>query len=154
MRTTVQSLTKEPPMDKSTLDELSREDCLRRLASFSVGRLAVAIPGEPPLVMPMNYVLDDEVVVFRTDLGHKLLVLREFTEASFQIDEIDPYHRSGWSVLVQGHAYEAAPSEVRHLRVDPWAGGSRDRWIRLVPARITGRTIRLPEPYRDGRAYL
>jgi nitroimidazol reductase NimA-like FMN-containing flavoprotein (pyridoxamine 5'-phosphate oxidase superfamily) len=136
------------------LDELSREDCLRRLASFSVGRVAVARPDEPPLVMPVNYALDGEVIVFRTDPGHKLLVLREHTAASFQIDEIDPFHHGGWSVLVQGHAYEAVPSEIRHLRVRPWAGGRKERWVRLVPNRITGRTIRLSEPYLDGRAYL
>ena len=136
------------------LDELSREDCLRRLASFSVGRVAVARPDEPPLVVPVNYILDNEVIVFRTDPGHKLLVLREHTAASFQIDEIDPFQHGGWSVLVQGHAYEAAPYEIRHLRVQPWAGGAKERWIRLVPSRITGRTIRLAEPYLDGRAYL
>lgn len=138
----------------SSLAELSREDCLRRLASFSVGRLAVALPGEPPVVVPVNYVLDGEVIVFRTGVGHKLLILREQAAASLEIDEIDPFHRRGWSVLVQGRAYEAAPSEVRHLRVEPWAGEPRERWVRLVPTRITGRTIRLPEPHRDGRAYL
>jgi nitroimidazol reductase NimA-like FMN-containing flavoprotein (pyridoxamine 5'-phosphate oxidase superfamily) len=151
---TPRPLTQELPHDDDALVDLSREDCLRRLAAFSVGRLAVSLPGEPPLVLPVNYVLDDEVVVFRSDLGHKLFVLRDHTEASFQIDEIDPFHRTGWSVLVQGHAYEAVPSEVGHLRLRPWAGGRKERWIRLVPARITGRTIRLPEPYLDGRAYL
>jgi nitroimidazol reductase NimA-like FMN-containing flavoprotein (pyridoxamine 5'-phosphate oxidase superfamily) len=116
--------------------------------------LAVALPEEPPLVVPVNYVLDGEVVVFRSDVGHKLMVLREHTAASFQIDEIDPFHRNGWSVLIQGHAYQAARSEIKHLELATWAGGPREHWFRLVPRRITGRTIVLPEPYRDGRAYL
>jgi nitroimidazol reductase NimA-like FMN-containing flavoprotein (pyridoxamine 5'-phosphate oxidase superfamily) len=143
-----------PTLTAGVLAELSRQDCLRRLRSFDVGRLAVARPHEPPFVLPVNYVLDGEVIVFRTDPGQKLLVLRDHTEASFQIDEIDPFHRCGWSVLVQGHAYEALPSEVRHLQVRPWAGGAKQRWVRLVPTRITGRAIRLPDPYVDGRAYL
>jgi uncharacterized protein len=136
------------------LIELSREDCLRRLASQQVGRLAVAHPGDPPLVVPVNYILDGDIVVFRTGIGHKLLLLRSENVASFEVDDIDPFHRTGWSVLVQGSACERTSAEMTDLRLQPWAVGKRDRWFRLIPTRITGRAIILPEPYRDGRAYL
>jgi nitroimidazol reductase NimA-like FMN-containing flavoprotein (pyridoxamine 5'-phosphate oxidase superfamily) len=91
----------------------------------------------------VNYVLDGETIVFRTDVGRKLVMLRDQMAASFEIDEIDHDLRTGWSVLVQGHAYEASPREVEHLqgRVIAWAGGPRDRWVRLRPTSITGRAI-------------
>ncbi len=41
-----------------------------------LGRIAVAAPSGPPEVMPVNYVLDGEAVVFRSDLGTKLTLLR------------------------------------------------------------------------------
>jgi hypothetical protein len=39
--------------------------------------------------------------------------------------------------------YDAATYErVRRLPVDPWAGGDKAHWMRLVPDRVTGRRIR------------
>jgi nitroimidazol reductase NimA-like FMN-containing flavoprotein (pyridoxamine 5'-phosphate oxidase superfamily) len=138
---------------ESSLDEIPREECLALLASMPVGRLAVASPGAPPLVVPVNYVLDGEIVVFRSDPGEKVIQLRG-SPVSFQIDQIDPSRRTGWSVLVQGVAYEATPHEVEHLHVEPWAGGQKSHWVRIVPASITGRRIRLAEIRRDSRGYL
>ena len=53
------------------LDVLDRRECLHLLATQSVGRLAVATP-EGPLVVPVNFVLDGESIVFRSDRGSKL----------------------------------------------------------------------------------
>lgn len=54
-----------------TLEELSTQDCYRLLASQQIGRLGVM--GEHyPLIFPVNYALDDGVVVFRTNPGLKL----------------------------------------------------------------------------------
>lgn len=137
----------------TALDELPRDECLQLLGARSVGRLAVALPDSSPLVVPVNFLLDDDIVVFRSDVGTKLSALRQ-QPVSFQIDEIDPFHRTGWSVLVQGVAYEATPAEVEHLFVEPWAPGEKTQWVRIVPASITGRRIRLAELPVDTRGYL
>ena len=135
------------------LEEIGREECLRLLASLSVGRIAVALPGEPPLVVPVNYVLDGEVVVFRSEPGSKVHAARK-QPVSFEVDYVDPFHQTGWSVLVQGAAYEATAREVRNLWVVPWAGGKKDHWIRIVPKGISGRRIRRPEALPlDQRGY-
>jgi hypothetical protein len=73
---------------------------------------------------------------------------------SFQIDQIDPSRRTGWSVLIQGVAYEATPSQVEHLHLRPWAPGQKRHWVRILPVEITGRRIRLPELQVDSRGYL
>ena len=129
---------------------LSVAECLDLLASTSVGRVAVALPGGPPLVVPVNYALDGEVIVFRTDPGSKLEALREHP-ASFQVDAIDPLHRSGWSVLVQGFAYETSPAAVE---VEPWDAGPKEHWVRIYAGAITGRRLRLPGIDTDPRGYL
>jgi uncharacterized protein len=137
----------------SSSEPIPRDECLSLLAAMAVGRFAVASPGAPPLVVPVNYVLDGDVVVFRSDAGEKVLLLRG-SPASFQIDQIDPSRRTGWSVLVQGAAYEATPREVEHLHIEPWAPGEKSHWVRIVPASITGRRIELPELWRDEKGYL
>jgi hypothetical protein len=57
----------------------SREECLRLTAptGISVGwQVVVAYPGDPPLVVPVDYTPDRDTNVFRTDVGYKLLDLR------------------------------------------------------------------------------
>ncbi len=136
----------------ATLEEIPADECLRLVAAFGVGRFAVALPGQPPLVVPVNYILDGEVVVFRSGPGSKVEGLRAHP-ASFQIDLIDPFHRTGWSVLLQGVAHEATAAEVAHLELTPWVG-DRVHWVRLVPSTITGRRIALAEVTVDLRGYL
>ncbi|MGH9248153.1 MAG: pyridoxamine 5'-phosphate oxidase family protein [Acidimicrobiales bacterium] len=53
------------------LEVIQCDECLRLLAGDEIGRLAV-ISGNTPIVLPVNYALDGETVVFRTDSGTKL----------------------------------------------------------------------------------
>ena len=133
----------------ANLQELTLEECFDLLASASIGRVAVARPGEAPLVVPVNFTLDDQVVMFRTGPGSKLDTLREHP-ASFQVDCVDPYHRTGWSVLVTGFAYESAPSGVG---LDPWDPGPKEYWVRIVAETVTGRRITLAPSDLDPRGY-
>jgi nitroimidazol reductase NimA-like FMN-containing flavoprotein (pyridoxamine 5'-phosphate oxidase superfamily) len=139
--------------ESASLEEIPREECLELLNTCPVGRFAVATPGAPPLVVPVNYLLDGDVILFRTDPGEKVFQLRG-SPVSFQIDQIDPHRHTGWTVLVQGVAYEATPKEIEHLALETWAPGDKTHWIRIAPGAITGRRIRLPQLPTDGRAYL
>lgn len=134
------------------LTEIGREECLALLAAGCVGRFAVAVVDDGPLVVPVNYVMDGEAVVFRTAAGQKLAQLRR--RASFQVDGFDHPAETGWSVLLRGFAYEATSWEVAHLQLVPWAAGAKDRWVRIVPTSITGRRISSLLEHVDGRAYL
>lgn len=142
--------------DEPVIEELDRQECLRLLATQSVGRVAVGKPGWAPHVVPVNYVLLRDSIVFRSDQGTKLHLL--LTEPiSFEVDFVDSFHRAGWSVLVQGLAYQLSSweIEVEDLHVEPFAPGKKDYWARLVPQSITGRRIGLPgaAPF-DPRGYL
>jgi nitroimidazol reductase NimA-like FMN-containing flavoprotein (pyridoxamine 5'-phosphate oxidase superfamily) len=136
----------------ASLEEIDRDGCFALVRSMSVGRIAVALPGGPPLVVPVNYAVDGEVVVFRSDPGSKLLALRE-QPVSFQVDAVDPFHRTGWSVLIQGVAVEAVFAEVEHLAVESWAGATK-HWVRVLPAAVTGRRIHMRDFPVDTRGYL
>lgn len=136
-----------------TLEALSREECIELLAEGSVGRVAVTVPDDGPLVVPVNYVLDGDVVVFRSDLGTKVTAVR-LGPISFQLDQVDPLHRTGWSVLVRGLAYEATHWEIDHLPLEAWVAGEKSHWVRLVPSSITGRRICLSQLATDGRGYV
>lgn len=140
-----------PGSDDRSLQSLSVDECVELLARRSVGRLAVNVEGEGPLVTPVNYVWSGSAVVFRTDPGTKLDALA-FGPISFQVDEIDPIHRSGWSVLVRGRAENATYFESSHLELEPWAGGDKKHWFRIVRHTVTGRRIVLPpfEPHEKG----
>ena len=131
------------------LETLTEEACLKLIAGRVVGRLAVVENGRPEIV-PVNYVLDERTVVFRTGVATVL------TEASlqfvaFEIDEIDEKAHRGWSVVVHGFGREigdALDAESRRLAAlsgQTWAGGDRNRIFKVTADHITGRAI-LPAP--------
>jgi hypothetical protein len=65
---------------------------------------------------------------------------------AFEVDEFDINAREGWSVLLQGSAHHVDSADEQAAAeaagVESWAGGSREHFIRITPARVTGRRIR------------
>jgi len=65
---------------------------------------------------------------------------------AFEIDDIKPATREGWSVLIQGPAHyvesDTERASVLEAGVQPWAGGARELFLRITPTRITGRRVR------------
>ena len=108
------------------------------------GRIGLLDNGGP-VIFPVNYVFDLHMVVFRTDDGTKLDAARQGARVAFEIDGIDASARTGWSVLVRGETTEVNdPEELARLRglpVVPWAPGAKPRYVRILPAVVTGRRI-------------
>ena len=129
--------------DRSTiLDEATSRQLL---GAARLGR--IAINGDPsPTVLPVNYVLHDNVVVFRTVEGSKLTAARQGIAASFEVDGIYPEHHSGWSVVVRGRleAADDADDELTAAAegVRPLVGGNRPHLVLLHVEEISGRQIR------------
>jgi nitroimidazol reductase NimA-like FMN-containing flavoprotein (pyridoxamine 5'-phosphate oxidase superfamily) len=134
-------------------EELTDEECLHLLRSCPVGRVAVSRADAAPLIVPVNFVLDGRAIVFRSASGTKIDQLRE-GPLGFEVDGIDPVHHTGWSVFVEGAAYEATTWEVGHLELEAWAPGEKDRWVRLVPHLISGRRISRRPMRFDAKGYL
>lgn len=131
-----------PVEDRSTvLDPLT---CRQLLATVRVGR--VALPDDPsPTVLPVDFVLDGDRVVFRTVEGAKLDAAQARGPASFQTDGVDPTHNAGWSVLVRGHLEELediSPATQAALdALHPLVGGDRPHVVALTIDEATGRRI-------------
>jgi uncharacterized protein len=136
-----------PIIDSRTgIQVIDRDECLQLLADQQVGRLAVVQAGRPH-ILPVNYVLDGEGVVFRTAAGTKLEATTR-APVAFEVDAIEPGTRSGWSVVVHGLAQEVTrldrPDLQRRLAalpLDPWAPGDKPHLVRIAPSSITGRRL-------------
>lgn len=130
---------------------LDEAECLRLIAAGGVGRIGYT--GRfGPTILPVNFALFEQTIVFRTGqhspMGEDLrtgIADAEY-KVAFEVDEIIPATREGWSILIQGSAHHVdSASElaaVRESGVETWPGGEKDLFIRIVPDRITGRRIR------------
>ncbi len=134
---------------------LDEAECLRLISAGGVGRIGYT--GRfGPTVLPVNYALHEGTIVFRTGqrgpLGEDLRTGIEHAESkvAFEIDELSPAAREGWSILIQGAAHpvdsEAERASVMQSGVEPWAGGEKELFVRVIPSRITGRRIRRAGP--------
>lgn len=140
-----QGATRAAP--RPQLLELTREECFAHLSTHGVGRVAVVTP-EGPAIVPVNYTVVDNDIVYRTKQGTVPAAVRSVAvEVAFEVDHIDEALSEGWSVLVVGPGRQITdPAELERLagiaRSKPWAGGERDLWVSIEPTRITGRRIR------------
>lgn len=131
----------------ASLEEVNRTECLDLLALGRVGRVGLVVDGEP-VVLPVNYALDGDTVLFRTSEGS---VLRQaaMSKVAFEVDHIDEATRTGWSVLVRGRADDIADAidatsvRLRRLALVTWAPGERQYWFVIRPHAITGRRLRV-----------
>jgi nitroimidazol reductase NimA-like FMN-containing flavoprotein (pyridoxamine 5'-phosphate oxidase superfamily) len=142
-----------------TFEVLSADECRRLLATRQVGRIGLT-GARFPLILPVNYAVDGDVIIVRTDSRSILAVATDNGRVVFEVDEIDERKRTGWSVLAQAVAHEVIAADrdgllarTRASGVEPWAPGDRGHWIRLVPLHVTGRRIvpgQLPPAFEDG----
>lgn len=135
------------------VQRLSEDACWAMLDRHQLGRVAL-VHFDRPVVYPVNYVTDGRSVVFRSAPGTKLTMSASGAAAAFEVDEADLVFESGASVLVHGHLEAVTdPSEVERLDglgLRTWAPG-RDRYVRVVPERVTGRRLVSIQP-ADGLA--
>ncbi len=149
------SQSKEPTA--SEMLELSRQECLQLLASHRFGRLAVNLGDGPPVIRPVNYLFDkpSQSVVFRSASGSKFHALLRSADAAFEIDGIDEWSRTGWSVIIHGVTDEVSnTSEINRLDrlgLEPWAPGSKRHWMYIRAWTVSGRRIVLADDIASGR---
>lgn len=137
-------MTEEVEHDAQGLECLDERACWDFLEGRALGRVAF-VRHHRPLIFPVNYVVDDGSVVFRTSPGSKLGAALHGKLAAFEVDEADDLFRRGTSVLVQGRVSEVTePTErdrLTRLLPDAWAPGDRTHVIRIQAHWITGRRI-------------
>ncbi|HLU58628.1 MAG TPA: pyridoxamine 5'-phosphate oxidase family protein [Pseudonocardia sp.] len=138
------------------LVELDEAECLRLLATSEIGRV-VFTDAAMPAAQPVTYLLDGEEIIFRTAGGSKLAAATRGAVVAFQVDQIDPATRTGWTVLGVGEAYEVVvPERLAELAArlpEPWAPGRTGHTVAVPLQRLTGRKlVATPSTVTEGAA--
>lgn len=138
----------------AVLHDLSPAECRALLIDRQVGRAAVVAPDGPHII-PVNYALVDEAIVFRTSPFTLLATHGRDSVIAFEVDDFDDVTRAGWSVLARGRTEVVYDSQqLEHIRrvwePSPWADGTRNMYIRLTITDLSGRRVgdRAPVPAR------
>ena len=128
--------------DIGYIEVLDEEQCWELLATVEVGRLAVAAAGDVD-IYPVNFVLDGHELVFRTAEGTKLVEVVLSGRVAFEADGYDPDRGRAWSVVVKGHAHDLERfAEIYHaqdLPLFPWNASPKERFVKIIPDKVTGR---------------
>ncbi len=137
-------------MDDQPLEELSESECWTLLRTVALGRLATPTSHGGVDVFPVNHVVDQGSIVFRTALGSKLTNALEAAEVAFEADNAAPSLEEQmqrlddpWSVVIHGTA-ELITNHTElfdsfELKVRPWHVSNKPYFIRLVPTSVSGR---------------
>lgn len=132
---------------QTRVHELTRTEALELLQLHSfVGRIGFVVDGRP-MILPVNYLADDESLVFCTEPGTKLSAVGGGAPVVFEVDDSRPLYHAGWSVVVKGTAHEVTDEdqldELRRGPLRSWATRSTEHWVRISIDEVTGR--RIPE---------
>jgi uncharacterized protein len=119
---------------------LEAPTCWQLLGQEEVGRLAVSV-GRYPEIFPVNYVVDQRTVIFRTAEGTKLFATVVSPSVAFEVDGYDPEAGEAWSVVIKGHAREIPMYDLPDdtFPLFPWTATPKPRFVRVVPDAISGR---------------
>ncbi|WP_422935108.1 pyridoxamine 5'-phosphate oxidase family protein [Sinomonas sp. P47F7] len=125
--------------------ELDEEKCWALLGASGIGRFAFLASGRIQ-VFPVHYVTLRGHLYFRTSPEGTIASALPQRGVAFQVDSAKPGSQSGWSVLLAGSAgsvdEDSLVTELFGLDIgEPWAGGIRDRFIEVIPAELTGRSV-------------
>lgn len=130
--------------DRNGLVMLDRDECLRLLASATLGRIGLTT-GALPAVLPVNFWFDGEHILIRTGPGTKLAAATHDAVVAFEVDDMDPFWHTGWSVMVTGVAHHIAdPEELERIEAMPiarWAPRGGGHVVSITPELISGRRI-------------
>lgn len=126
----------------SPISVLSDEECWARLATQRIGRLVTRV-GDVVDIVPINFVVDGETIVFRTAPGNKL---NELTINSSVVFEADVFEQTaGWSVVLRGSARaletRAEIAEAEALPLRPFVPTVKPVFVRIENATVSGRSF-------------
>jgi uncharacterized protein len=124
------------------LRELDEAECWELVGSRSVGRVAYD-DERGPMVVPVTYVHVDGSVLFRVASYTGLARHLPDSRVAFEVDEIDYFTRTGWSVVLRGRieTVELDDLPAVEARPTPWPSGQRTLYLRLTPVEVTGRRL-------------
>lgn len=121
---------------------LTEHQCWELMTRTEVGRLAVCA-GDRPEIFPVNFVTDNRTVLLRTAEGTKLAALSVAPQVAFEVDGFEAARGEAWSVVIRGTAQVLEKLNdvyaAQELPLLPWDATPKPIFVRIEPARISGR---------------
>jgi nitroimidazol reductase NimA-like FMN-containing flavoprotein (pyridoxamine 5'-phosphate oxidase superfamily) len=127
--------------------ELDETDCWEILRRNELGRLAFRLLDEISIV-PVNYAVDGDELLFRTAEGSKLLGVVIDGIVAFEIEEVGS--ELARTVVVRGRARQLDEHEAHRIEQLPlhnWVPGERWNVVAIVPSSVTGREFPVVRPW-------
>lgn len=126
--------------------KLTEQESMERLGAVALGRIVVRRSDDIE-IFPVNYVMDEKNLYFRTAEGNKLFTISLNHDVLFEVDNVD--EETAWSVVVRGNAELVRDGdEIQHvdsLDLKPWIPTLKYNYVRIAPDSITGREFQLGE---------
>jgi hypothetical protein len=132
-----------PPMKESS-EVLDTAACWSLLRRQSVGRVAY-VEGQRPMIVPVNFAVVRDQIVFRSDPGDKLTWVPQ-REICIEADGGDDAFEV-WSVIARGLARDVTTAldveyvEMRRTVVPTFAPLTDPHWIAIEVGSISGRRL-------------
>jgi nitroimidazol reductase NimA-like FMN-containing flavoprotein (pyridoxamine 5'-phosphate oxidase superfamily) len=128
--------------ETGAMEVLNHEQCWSLLGSVEVGRLAVAAAGDID-IFPLNFVVNDHTIVFRSAEGTKLVEVVLAGRVAFEVDGYEPERGRAWSVVCKGEAQMLDKWDdiyaAQDLPLFPWNHSPKERFVRITPYEMSGR---------------
>lgn len=137
--------------DETVTRRLSNEECWDLLRADEFGRLAFRMSDEVHLV-PINYAIDGDTILFLTGEGNKLLGVTMHPEVVFEIDAYDD--ERAHSVIVRGLARRLEEDEehrAENVPLRPWVSTPKYNVVEIRPTQISGFAFVLERPWLHAR---
>lgn len=119
---------------------LDEHEAWNLLSSVPLGRLVTSFGGQLE-IFPVNFVVQNGTVLFRTAEGTKLFTTVMNEKVLFEAD--DHTVAEGWSVIVRGSAKMLSSAEDIHeadqAGLMPWVPTEKLRYVRVTPTEISAR---------------
>lgn len=139
----------DEPEVGARLEPLDPEACRRLLTTQPVGRIGITAHALP-VILPVNYAVLGDAIVFRTIPGTKLDAATNKAIVAFEVDSYEPDGRAGWSVVVVGRASRLEGDQLDQaetLAIDAWPlDGQASNFVGVEIAQITGRRFQRRMP--------
>ena len=129
-------------------ERLDKAEAMRLLAGIDVGRVVFDLQALPA-IRPVNHLVDDGVIIIRCRLTSAISAAVRSADhlvVAYEADDLDRRTRTGWSVVVTGHARTVTDPDLvaRYERLlHPWVNHA-DTVVAIEPEIVTG--LRLTGP--------
>jgi nitroimidazol reductase NimA-like FMN-containing flavoprotein (pyridoxamine 5'-phosphate oxidase superfamily) len=128
------------PNVETSVEQLPPHECWAAMRTVNLGRLGFSVDEEQE-IFPLNYVIDQGTIVFRTSSSSRIGLCLDGRGVAFEADGL--IDGMAWSVVVKGHAkaikglYDSL--QAAELPVHPLQPGDKPRLVRITADAVTGR---------------